>query len=133
MNDTARLLQDQNFVRTLMDSLPCGFMVLDEEGRVQLMNTIMQQTFGISEQPVRGKRYGDILKCIHSLESSVTCGFTAYCPGCETRKLAFSALTENRKLTAQTSVQLLINGQLKNHLLLLSAVRSLLRIVVRSC
>jgi transcriptional regulator with GAF, ATPase, and Fis domain len=82
----------------------------------------MGRVFGTTEQLAIGKKRGEVLRCIHTLESSAECGATEYCPGCETRKLALLALAENRKLTAQTSLQLLINGQLRNQLLLLSAV-----------
>jgi transcriptional regulator with PAS, ATPase and Fis domain len=122
MNDAARLLQDQSFVRTLIDSLPCGFMVLDEEGRVQVMNNITERVFGITEQTAIGKQQGEALNCIHVLESSARCGSTGYCSDCQTRKLAFSALSKNRKQTGKTYLQLLINGQLRNLTLLLSAV-----------
>jgi len=122
MNDAARLLQDQSFVRTLIDSLPCGFMLLDEEGRVQVMNNITERVFGITGQMAMGKKRGEVLGCIHILESSARCGSTGYCSGCETRKLVLSALSENRKQTAKTYLQLVINGQLRNLTLLLSAV-----------
>ena len=122
MHDTATLLQDHDFVRTLVDSLPCGLMVLDEKGRVQVINNLMERVFGVAEQTARGKERGEVLGCIHTLESSVSCGLTSYCADCGTRKLALAALKKNRKQTAKTYLQLLINGQVKNMTLLLSAV-----------
>lgn len=80
MDNPASLLQDQGFVRTLVDSLPCGLMVLDEKGDVQVINNLMERVFGVTEQTVRRKKQGEALGCIHTLESSVSNGNSICAP-----------------------------------------------------
>ncbi len=41
MNETADLFLDHNFTRTLVDAFPCGLLVVDEKGRIQIVNDIL--------------------------------------------------------------------------------------------
>jgi PAS domain S-box-containing protein len=84
MDDVANLLQSNHFAGTLIDSLPCGFVVLDEDGRVQAMNNIMERVLGITRKTAVGKKQGEVLRCIHIFESTAGCGCTQDCPDCET-------------------------------------------------
>lgn len=122
MHDTSDLLRNQHFVRTLMDSLPCGVMVLDEQGRVQIVNDLVKRVFGAAEHAAIGNMTGNLLGCIHTLDNDAGCGRSMFCADCGTHKLTSSALQENRKQTVRTHMHVLIKGQLKNVTLLLSAI-----------
>ncbi len=58
MNDIDKLLQNDNFARSLLNSLPCGILIVDEKGNVQAINNILKQVVGVTEQAVLGKGSG---------------------------------------------------------------------------
>ncbi|MCP4398040.1 MAG: sigma-54-dependent Fis family transcriptional regulator [bacterium] len=117
-----KLLQNSGFVKTLMDSLPCGVMVLNEQGRVKMVNHVLTRAFGNTSPMTAGTQKGHILHCIHTFESSAACGLTQDCSHCGIRKLTFSALSENQERRSQSSLEVLINGQLRQLTLMLNAV-----------
>ncbi len=50
LNDIAHLLHDNSFARILVDSLPCGFLIVDGQGRVQVVNNILERVLKVSKQ-----------------------------------------------------------------------------------
>lgn len=122
MNDINTLLQDDSFANALLDSLPCGLLIVDEKGRVQAINNILKQVVGVTEQAVLGKGSGDALGCVRASEHPQGCGSEECCRNCEARLVAFAALSKNKKQMARTNLQLIIDGQVRDVTLLLSAV-----------
>ncbi len=74
MNDINRLFQNDSFAGSLLESLPCGLLVVDEKGRVQAINNILKQVVGVTEQAVLGKGSGDALGCVRASEHPQGCG-----------------------------------------------------------
>jgi len=122
MNDIDTLIQNDGFANALLDSLPCGLLIVDEKGRVQAINNILKQAVGVTDQAVLGKGSGDALGCVSASEHPQGCGSKECCRNCEARLLAFVALSKNKKQMARTNLQLIIDGQVRDVTLLLSAV-----------
>lgn len=122
MNDIDTLFQNDGFANALLDSLPCGLLIVDEKGRVQAINNILKQAVGVTEQAVLGKGSGDALGCVRASEHPQGCGSEECCRNCEARLVAFAALSKNKKQMARTNLQLIIDGQVRDVTLLLSAV-----------
>ena len=59
MNDIDTLFQNDSFANALLDSLPCGLLIVNEKGRVQAINNILKQVVGVTDQAVLGKGSGD--------------------------------------------------------------------------
>ena len=51
----ADLFQSTTFIKTLLDSLPCGFLLLDKEGRVRLVNNILDRILKVNKKPLSGR------------------------------------------------------------------------------
>ena len=100
MNDIAQMLRDNILTSTLIDSLSCGIIVVDEEGRVQALNNVVENVVGVTEQVVKGKGGGDTLGCVHASESANGCGTADCCNDCEFRMLALGALNGNKNKRA---------------------------------
>ena len=122
MNDIAKMIRADALTRTLMDSFPCGVLVVDGEGRVQAMNNIIERVLGVSEQTTVGKGSGEALGCITAAESPEGCGSGRSCKDCELRRLATSTITKQEKEKARIYLQLAVNGQVRDITLMLSAV-----------
>jgi len=121
MIPVTELLNQNNFLKNLFDSMPCGVMVLDKERRVQAINNIMERTFGISLSDVIKQRGGEALKCIHALESIRGCGFSDECSQCMIRRTAIDALGGSRIEKNRATAQFYINGIERDIDLLISA------------
>lgn len=121
MNDIANLLGENSFSRTLVDSLPCGLLVVDRQGRVQVVNNILENVLKVNKQAAIGKGTGNALGCLYVTEHPKGCGFGDCCKGCELRKLTFNSLSTNQKQRTRAHFQMIIDGQVRELDLLISA------------
>jgi len=115
------LLLDNSFASTLVNSLPCGLVVVDRNGRIRAINNISERVLMISKQTVIGKGTGNVLGCLHVSDHPKGCGFAECCHYCEIQKLAVKALDTNQNQKARTHFQLIIDGQVRDLTLFLSA------------
>jgi len=115
------LLLDSSFASTLVDSLPCGLVVVDRKGRVRAVNNISERVLMVDKQTVIGKGTGNVLGCLHVSDHPKGCGFAECCNYCEVQKLTFEALATNQKQKASAHFQLIIDGQVRDLTLFLSA------------
>lgn len=122
MNDIGHLLHDNNFVRTLVDSLPCGLLIVDNQGRVQAANNILEGVLGVSKQAILGKGTGDTLRCLHVSEHPKGCGFGESCGQCEAQQLVLTVLSTQMKQKKRVYLEILIDGQVRDLTILLNVV-----------
>ena len=122
MDDISTMLRENSFVRNLMDCLPCGVIVVDEGGRVKALNSVLQNAVGVTEPGVLGKGSGNALGCVRASEHPKGCGTEECCNYCELRMLGLSVLYGTKKQRTSVSLQLVIDGQIRDVALLLSAV-----------
>lgn len=116
-----KLLNQEGFLKTLFESIPCGVLVVDRDQRVKAVNNLLERAFGISRGEVINKRSGEVLRCIHSFESPEGCGFADYCQTCQVRNTALEALAGRQIHRNKAKIQLLIDGKVRDMLMLVSA------------
>ncbi len=116
------LLLDHSFASTLVDSLPCGLVVVDGNGRVRAVNNISERVLMVNKQAVIGKGTGNVLGCLHVSDHPKGCGFAEYCEDCEVQKVTFKALGTDQKQRERAHFQLIIDGQVRDLNLFLSAI-----------
>ena len=124
MNDIAKMIRGDSLVSALMDSFPCGVFIVDGEGRVQAINNIVERVLGVPEQAIVGKGSGEALGCINAADNPKGCGSGQSCKGCALRRLAVSTISKNEKQKTRIYLQIIINGQVRDITLMLSAVPS---------
>jgi transcriptional regulator with PAS, ATPase and Fis domain len=115
------LLLDNSFASALVNSLPCGFVVVDRKGRVQAVNNISERVLMVNKLSVIGKGTGNVLGCLHVSDHPKGCGFAECCNYCEVQKLTFKALDTNQNQKASAHFQLIVDGQVRDLTLFLSA------------
>jgi len=121
LKSIAELLNRDGFLETLFESIPCGVLIVDGDRRVQAVNNVLEQTFGISEAEVIHKRGGEALRCVHAFDSPDGCGFAERCQDCWVRNTAIDALAGGRVYRNKAQVRLLIDGKERDLVLLVSA------------
>jgi transcriptional regulator with PAS, ATPase and Fis domain len=122
MNERADLLGNASFVKALIESLPCGLLVIDEDGCVRAMNNICEHVFGTPPHVEFGKGFGHILGCLHTLEEEKECGLSDHCVDCDLRRFAISSLGGNQRQRARTNLELVLDGQVRDVHLLVTTV-----------
>jgi transcriptional regulator with PAS, ATPase and Fis domain len=121
LNIIANFLRENSFARTLVDSLPCGLLVVDKHGHVQAVNNILENVLKVSKKTAVGKGTGNALGCLCVAEQPKGCGSGESCNGCEIQKLTFTALSTNRQQRTRTHSQIIIDGQVRDLDILISA------------
>ena len=121
MKPIGKLLNQEGFLKTLFDSIPCGVLIVDRDRRIQAVNNVMERTFGISSAEVIDKRGGEALRCIHASESPKGCGFADECQSCQVFNTALKTLAGGQIHRKKANLQLLTNGKTLDLVLLVSA------------
>ncbi len=121
LNNIANLLEANSFARTLVDSLPCGLLVVDRQGRVQVVNNILENVFKVNKKAAVGYGAGNALGCLYVGEHPKGCGFGDCCKECEVRRLTFNSLSTNQKQRTKAHLHLIIDGQVRDLDILISS------------
>ena len=108
------LVTNYAFVKTIFDALPCGLMVIDGNGLILTVNSLLQDAFGIKGASVAGKPFGHALGCLNAVDGSVGCGFKSDCQICAVRDLAVTSISKNQKQKSQTTLAISAKGQIRD-------------------
>jgi len=110
----SELVSNYPFVKSILDALPCGLIIIDGKGLILTVNTLIQDIFGIKETAAAGKPFGHALGCLKAIENPKLCGFISDCQICALRDLAANSISENRKQKLQTTLFVAANGQVRD-------------------
>jgi len=121
LNNITSLLGANSFFRTLVDSLPCGLLVVDSQGRVQIVNNILENVLKVNKKAVVGKGTGNVLGCLCVNEHPKGCGFGDCCKDCEVRKLTYNSLSTKQKQRTRAHLQLISDGLVRDLDILISS------------
>jgi hypothetical protein len=117
----ADLLQSTSFAKALLESLPCGFLLLDKAGRVRMANNILDRILKVNKKTAIGKGAGNTLGFLHANAHPMGCGFGECCNYCEVQKITFNSISTNQKQRTRAELNIVIDGQVRDLALLISA------------
>jgi len=109
MHDFSDMLHENDLVRTLMDSLPCGVMILDHQAQVVTINKALEQIIGPTAQ-VAEKGAGQSIGCVWTLGRANGCGHIEACSDCKLRRMVLSAIKKERVIKEKASLELFVDG-----------------------
>jgi transcriptional regulator with PAS, ATPase and Fis domain len=109
MHDFSAMLHDNDLVRILMDSLPCGVMILDHKAQVVTINKALEKIIGPTSQ-VAGKGAGQSIGCVWALGRANGCGHVQACTDCKMRRMVLSAVNGKQVINEKASLELLVDG-----------------------
>jgi transcriptional regulator with PAS, ATPase and Fis domain len=121
MSDILSTVKENDLTGELLNALPCGILIINEDGNVLRLNNVVEHIFGVKNAEVIGKGFGSALCCINSCEEKDDCGSGNGCEQCEVRKLAMMALYSEQKKKRRVSLQVNINSHIKDITFLLCA------------
>ena len=70
----------------ILDAFPSAILILDEDARVQGLNSAAQAFLGLDVSADLRRRCGEVLQCLNEHNSQEVCGKTDRCPKCVIRQ-----------------------------------------------
>jgi sigma-54 dependent transcriptional regulator, acetoin dehydrogenase operon transcriptional activator AcoR len=121
MKPIVEFLNQEGFLKSLFESIPCGVLIVDGDRRILAVNNVIEQTFGICGAEIIDQRGGEALKCVNAFKNPKGCGFAEECVSCGVRSTALEAISGNQIHRKKTTFQLLVDGKTNDLQLLISA------------
>jgi transcriptional regulator with PAS, ATPase and Fis domain len=121
METIAQLLNQKGFLKSLFDSIPCGVLIVDQDRRVHAINNVLERAAGVPKSEEIKRRSGEVLKCIHALQSEEGCGFSEECQSCIVRNTADKAFAGETVRRNKAKIRLLLKKEAQQRAVLVSA------------
>ena len=112
MKPVTELLNQNEFLKSLFESIPCGVLIIDRDRRIQAVNNVMERAFGVSKAEAIDKRGGEALRCIYAFKSPEGCGFADECRNCGDSNTALEALTGKQIEVGGIAIHRLASGKI---------------------
>ena len=89
----------QEFLQKIFNALPFLITVLNEKRQVVFTNEKLLHKFGINELTLLlGKRTGEMLKCIHAVDTPAGCGNSPHCKVCGAVNTILESMSTDKKV-----------------------------------
>ena len=89
---------DAGFMLEIIDAVPNGVVVLNEQRQIVYSNNAFCQAVQIDDNSVMGLRPGEALNCVHAFESDGGCGTTEFCSTCGAVQAILQAQNGNKNV-----------------------------------
>ncbi|MDA8429766.1 MAG: response regulator [Geobacteraceae bacterium] len=80
------LRQQEQELATIFENTPFVMLLLDGDRRVRRVNGLACTFSGSTINNLLGRRIGEALRCVHTLDCSAGCGFGPHCQACAVRQ-----------------------------------------------
>lgn len=100
------MIKDERFFKTILDAIPSPVFVVDEDVQLVRLNPAAQSMIGEPSGEILGRRGGDVLYCIHSLESPEGCGRADFCRNCVVRNSVTTAFEGRQVIRSRMRMDL---------------------------
>jgi PAS domain-containing protein len=97
---------DQGFHRILFDAMPMPVFVVDEDVKILEYNLAAARLLGPKKRMVIQRRGGEVLGCVHSIETPEGCGRAPACKDCVVRQSVRAAFRGRRVVRQSVQMQL---------------------------
>ncbi len=83
-------------LKSIYENTPLALILVDGERRIVKINAQPISTTGYSSEEVLGLRFGEALRCVHTLGAPKGCGFGPVCETCEVRNTILRAFQSGK-------------------------------------
>ena len=108
------IIYDSEFLQTFIDAVPSLLFVVDSDVRVIHLNQTALEATGSQRGKVLMQRGGDILHCVHSLETVNGCGYGSQCPQCALRNAVGKASCGNEVHRMPVAMKVMASEKTEN-------------------
>ena len=121
MRPVAELLNEEGFLKTMFESIPCGMMIVDSDRRIQALNNVMEHGFNVCMSEAIDSRAGGLIGCMLASEGPKVCGSGENCQGCGIWNTCLEALSGGQAYRNKAKIQVLVDGIPRELTILVSA------------
>lgn len=117
--------EQEQLIKAIFETAPCITLLLDGDQRILKASSSVRLISGQPAFSQTGQQQsGDILRCLHALDSPDGCGFGAHCRECALRiALVHTLDTGQRHEGIEVTLPLVVNGRTKQATLVISTSR----------
>jgi PAS domain-containing protein len=102
---------DESFHRVLFDAIPIPVLVVDEDVSILEYNAAAAKLIGRNKRLVLTRRSGEVLHCIHAVETPEGCGRVPACSDCVVRQSVDAAAKGQSVSRRWAWLELVENGK----------------------
>ena len=110
-----------DFFRTCLNAFPSPVFVVDDDVRIQFANEAALQLLGEHPETAYRQRGGEVLHCIHAMETPEGCGHAPACKTCVVRNSVNAAFAGTKTIRTVTKMLLDDKGRRVEIYLLITA------------
>jgi len=122
MKPTIEFFKNPDFKKILADTFPYCLIIVNDKGRVQAANKLLESTLGVSKKAITGKPIGEVLGCINAGKNAGKCVSAEFCRGCDVRNMCLTTNNNNQVQKTMTHLQIKNDSQVRDIDLVISAV-----------
>ena len=111
----------KNFLRAVLDANPNFMFVVDEDVRIIEFNRAARQFLSLEPDLVLRRRGGDVLHCLHSIETPDGCGRALHCQNCVVRNSVKEAFRGQGVIRRKSRLEIVSNEKIKQIYSLITA------------
>ncbi len=108
------LLESPDTVLAVLNAIPCGVVVIDRDRHIRAANDAFKRALGVSNGDWGGSCQGAMLGCVNATGDHAhhAGALSPECRTCDLRRLAFSALDDNRRVHGSSTLEVVADGRI---------------------
>jgi hypothetical protein len=111
---TEKSMSGEACMKTVLDAYPSPVLILDDDLRIHNANRAAREMLFHGGRAFKHRLCGDLIHCVHALESEGGCGATEFCSDCVLRQTA-EAVSEGLSVFRHTSSMKLVRDGKVSH------------------
>ena len=111
---------DEKYLRAVLNAFPSPVLIVDRNMQIRDANKAAENLLSPDSELQLRKLCGDLLHCIHAMESNGGCGTTEHCPDCALRQSVLLAETGGETYRRMTEMKREYGGKIERHWYLVS-------------
>ena len=115
------LFEKSEFLRSIIDAIPSSIFIVDPDVRIFFANTAAITALDTGVENLFQKRGGEVLRCIHSVETPEGCGRSDACRFCDLRNSVNEVFGGAKIFRKNTSMEIIREGGRKAAYISISA------------
>ncbi|MBN1155263.1 sigma 54-interacting transcriptional regulator [candidate division KSB1 bacterium] len=116
-----KILLNDSFIHSLVDSLPIGVILIDSNLKVQAVNNFIENTFQISHAKIYDRNIGEVLNCIDFNDNWTRCDKQYCAKNCQIMSPAIAALRHQKIYRHNALITLKIDDKTENKELMITS------------
>ena len=118
---SATLIPNENLLKAVLDAMPSAVFVVDHGFKIFDMNPAAKKLFGVDSNVILRRLCGEIMHCMHALDSGDGCGTTEFCPDCVIRNSVEVACQDKTVHRVKCRMKIQKNNEISDAHFLVSA------------